>query len=89
MTELLSVNPKTVLKRKMKDFTNKLEEWTAVLAKSPDSQEAKNRIAIYKKLIAQIKSNLKYVGRRHKKIAAKAKKWSPVLSGSFENGKRR
>ncbi len=73
----------------MNDFANKLEEWTAVLAKNPDSQEAKKRVAIYQRLIVQLKSNLKYVGRRHKKIVAKKKKWSPVLSGSFENGKRR
>lgn len=89
MTELFSVNPKTVLKHQMQKFTDKLDEWTTILVKNPDSQEAKKRIAIYKKLISQIKSNLKYVGRKHKNLASKKKKWSPVLSGSFESGKRR
>ena len=73
----------------MQEFSDKLEKWTAVLVKNPDSQEAKKRVAIYKKLISQLKSSLKYVGRRQKKLAAKQKKWSPVLSGSFEGGKRR
>lgn len=88
MTNAVPQNPKTPLKKKMHEFSKKLEEWKGVLAKSPDCLEAKKKVAIYEKLISQLKFNLKYLGRRHKKRST-TKKWSPVLSGSFENGKRR
>lgn len=79
---------KRALKEKRSELSRKLKKWRAILAKNQENQEAKMKVAMYERLIVDFKFRLKYVASPKKRVRS-ARKWSPVLPGSFESGKRR
>ena len=79
---------KRALKEKRSEFSGKLKIWKAVLAKNEKNEEAKVKVATYEKLLLNLNFRLKYIAPPNKKPGS-IRRWSPVLSGSFESGKRR
>lgn len=85
---MLLEDQKRILKDKRIDALAKLRKWKEALAKQPENTEAKKRVEVYEKISNDLKFRVKYINPRKKPVEFK-KKWSPVLSGSFESGKRR
>ncbi|WP_310447586.1 hypothetical protein [Thiobacillus sp.] len=87
-TPMLLEDQKRALKEKRSELSEKLKKWKENLAKNKDNEEAKAKVATYEKLLLELKFRLRYSARPKKKPCS-TRKWSPVLSGSFESGKRR
>ena len=87
-TPIFLEDQKRALKEKRSDLSEKLKKWNAILAENQENEEAKAKVATYEKLLLNLKFRLKYIAPPKKKPTSKSK-WSPVLSGSFESGKRR
>ena len=87
-TPMFLEDKKRALKEKRREFSGKLKKWKAVLAKNQENEEAKMKVATYEKLLLDLKFRLRYIAPPKKKSGS-IRKQSPVLSGSFESGKRR
>lgn len=78
------------MKAKEQELLAELRKWLQSRALKPECEDARKKVEIYNELCKRIKSEIKYSRRRARKPAAQPKgRWSPVLSGSFESGKRR
>ncbi len=87
-TPIFLEDQKLALKEKRSELSGKLKKWEAILAKNQENVEAKMKVATYEKLLLDLKFRLKYIAPPKKKPSS-IRKWSPVLPGSFESGKRR
>ncbi|WDZ97332.1 hypothetical protein Herbaro_05960 [Herbaspirillum sp. WKF16] len=60
------------------------------IKRSPEDSALLREQKKYSKIAADAKAELKFKKRSAKpKVVGSEKRWSPVLSGSFESGKRR
>lgn len=92
MTESLITHEEGIrrLKAKERELLAGLREWGRKHALKPECDEARKKVEIYSELCKRIKAQIKFSRRRGRKSTAPTKRnWSPILSGSFESGKKR
>lgn len=78
------------IKERERDALRELTKLTTKLKRSPEDAELLREQTKYLKIATDAKAQLKFKKRAAKpKVASLEKKWSPVLPGSFESGKRR